>query len=213
MSKLLPYIRKTANSIGRNALSNLPTIRRIASFANVNTKEPQRNYLFEAVILSNVGDGDFEDIRFYVKTIGIPQKSRDPIVLEYMDQKFTFSGKDTAAHTINVTFWDDEALTIYRFFHRWMNAQSDPEFNRSATKRYYTKTLSIQLKDRTDFVVTGTVNLSSVFPTEINEINLNYEGSEIMEVTVTMSFESMEIDYKHSFETDAKTILENILGP
>jgi len=190
---------------------NIGNIRRIASLLNISpTKEPQRSYLFEASIIKDNFSPD-SDIRFFVKSVNIPQQAKENIIIDYMDKKMLFAGKDSSAHTINLTFWDDESLTIYRYFDKWLAQMGDTEIGRSVDKDQYARTLRIRLKDTTDFVNTMTIDLTNVYPLEISDVNLSYEASEVIEIPIVLSFDEKIIDNKYEINTDIKSIIQNIL--
>ena len=190
---------------------NIGNVRRIASLLNVApTKEPQRAYMFEASFVNDNFSPD-QEIRFFVKTVNIPQQAKENIVLDYMDKKLLFAGKDSSAHTINMTFWDDESLTVFRYFNKWMDQMGDVEIGRSVDKNQYARTLKIRLKDTTDFVNTMTVELTNVYPLEMGDVNLTYEGSDIIEIPIVLSFDDKIIDSNYEFNTDVKDIIRNIL--
>ena len=168
------------------------------------TGEPQRSYLFETNIF---GEDPLQDFKFFIKTINIPSQSREPIIIDYMDEKILYSGKDSSTHTITVTLWDDQDLQVYTFLNKWMRLQGSTGMRGSDRHPYYTKSMQILLKDTSDFIINGTFDYYGVFPVEMGEVTLSYESSEIVEIPVTFAFDERKFDDSRGFGFDVSGIL------
>ena len=155
--------------------------------------EPQRNYMFEFAVFETSASGLFpSEMKAFVKSLEIPAQTRDPIIVDFLDTKIIFSGKDSGAHTFTVTFWDEESLTVHAYLHKWYELSGSHKYGEGANKVDYIKNVDINYRDMADIVNTGTINVRHVFPTEISAINLNYDGSEVVEITVTFSYDYIE---------------------
>lgn len=182
------------------SIGDIPALQQAAGVLGLTpADEPQRNYLFETYVF---GEDAFSDLRFFVKTINIPSSSREPIVVDYMDEKLIYSGKDSSTHSITVTLWDDQDLKVYEFLNDWMRLQGSSGMQGSDRHPFYTKKMQILLKDTTDFIINGTFEFTNVFPTEIGEVSLSYESSDIMEIPVTFTFDERSFDGSKDFGFD-----------
>lgn len=193
-----------------NILSNLPTIRRLTGIAGISpTAEPQRAYNWE-LWLSGKISAKLGDLRFFAKSVNIPQRTVEQIKNEMVGQYFYYPGKDTSPHTITATFWDDQNLTVLTFLHKWIDLIGNSNQETLTNKRDFFANLSVRLKDTSDLIQTCEIKLTDVFPIDINEINLSYDNSDILEISLTMSFKSMSLDGGKKFVSIADLLREVI---
>lgn len=155
---------------------------------------PQKNYMWE-VSVKGLSTGVIGTMDVYAKTISIPQTAVEQIILNHKGAKTHHAGRDASGHTMTATFWDDEALTIYKFFNDWLNLMNDQDTGAGIARDQYASDLVIKLKDSTDAVTTGTVTLTKAFPTDISEVSLSYDASDAIEVSVTFSFDAKHVEY------------------
>jgi hypothetical protein len=162
--------------------------------------------MWEATILGD-GANPFPDLKFYIKSAVIPQVAKDNIVIDYMDRKLFFAGKDASNHTIQVTFWDDESLKVLRHMDRWMRMMGEKGTGQSLEKEDYIRTLRIKLKDTTDVIDTATIELTKVYPLEISDASLSYDSSDVLEFSVTFCYDERIISDESKFSFDYRSLL------
>ena len=166
----------------------------MASIQNVRTiNNPQRSYLWE-VDIEGLSTGGLQNLSFYAKTVSIPQIAIEQIIINHKAGRTHHAGRDVSAHTVTVTFWDDEAQTIHKFFNDWMTLMFDQKTASGNTRNIYSANMVIKLKDAADAEVTSKIKLTNVFPTDIGDVNLSYDTSEPVEYTVTFSFDSKIVE-------------------
>jgi len=158
---------------------------------------PQKSYLWE-VSITNGGiipilGTILDNIKVFAKSVTIPQEAIEPIQSTWLGEKIFHAGKDSASHTVNITFWDDEYMTVLGYMNQWFKLVRDPDTGSSVEKRDYWRDIHIKLKDSTDLITTGKVTLYNCFPIEIADINLSYESSEIIEISVTFQYDKKKI--------------------
>jgi len=95
---------------------------------------------------------------------------------------------------VTISFWDDEAQTIHKFFDDWFNLVLNQENGASAGRDIYSADLVIRLMDSADENITSTIKLTKVFPTDMAEIALSYDSSEPVEHSITLSFDAKIIE-------------------
>lgn len=150
---------------------------------------PQRAYEWEVELFG--GDSGVSLLKERAKTISIPEKSVDTIIINYKSQKAHYSGRNASPSTVTVTFWDDEDHTVYNYFNNWLeNKLTDSEVGGGVTADQYTANMVIRTLGHDSESVTGAFTLTRVFPTSIGDIQLSYEQSEHVEISVTFSFDS-----------------------
>jgi hypothetical protein len=152
-------------------------------------QNPQKSYMWE-IDVQALSTGTLDDLSFYAKTVSIPQSAVDQIIINHKAGKAHHSGRDASSHTVTLTFFDTESLPITKFFQDWHDVLLHNQINGGGTTRdLYGADLVIRLKDSTDEVVTGEFKLSRVFPIDISEIPLSYDGSEPIELSITLSYD------------------------
>jgi len=154
---------------------------------------PQKSYQWE-VDVQGLSTGGLQGLSFYAKTISIPQIAVEQIIINYKGLKTHHAGRDASGHTVTISFWDDEAQTIHKFFDDWMNLVLNQENGASVGRDIYSADLVIRLMDSSDAETTSTIKLTKVFPTDMAEIALSYDSSEPVEHSITLSFDSKIVE-------------------
>ena len=177
-----------------NIIRSLPTARRISTRLNAGiNNDPQRNYMWEFSILGRELNATFlNDLRFYAKTVTIPTQSVELIPIKYMGNTIHYSGQESSPKTLQVTFWDDENLTVYSYLKSWHELTREVYTGRAVSPRNMSTDLVVTLKDHTDFVKTAKFIFKNSFIFEIGEIPLNYDGSEAIEIQASFIYQEME---------------------
>lgn len=153
---------------------------------------PQKSYLWE-VDIQGLSTGGLQEMSFFAKTVSIPQIAIEQIIINYKALKTHHAGRDASGHTVTISFWDDEAQTIHKFFSEWMNLVLDSTSGGSFGRDIYSADLVIKLMDSSDENVTSTIKLTKVFPTDMAEVALSYDSSEPVEFSITLSFDNKTI--------------------
>lgn len=157
----------------------------------VPTGEPQKTFMWE---VSFRGTGrSFQNAKLYAKNASIPQSSVETIEQNFLGNKMFHAGKDASSHTLNITFWDNENMEVYRFLQEWINLLHDPAYGAAVRKTTYSKIMTLRLKDTADVFTTGDFHLHECFPSEISEVSLSYDVSDAIEISATFYF-----DYKYA---------------
>lgn len=156
-------------------------------------KEPQHAYRWEFLMRGIFGID--EDLQFYAQRTAIPTMTQEVIRRRYAGTEYTYSGRENSPKVLRCTFYDNQDLEIYRFFHKWMNTMNDPFGNRKVNPINYKKQTEIRLKDTTDGLITESFNFENCYPTEIGEAELDYSSSEVLTFDVMFTYSSMTLGY------------------
>jgi len=166
-------------------MSNIQDVRAIHS--------PQKSYMWE-VSITGTPASPLRELAFFAKTVTIPQSAVEQIMVNHKSSKSHYAGRDAAAHTATITFWDDEAQTIHSYFTDWMSTIRNPVTGGSVARDVYAGNVSIKLKNSEDTETTSEIVLSLAFPIDISDISLSYDSSEPVELSVTMSYDAKTVD-------------------
>ena len=156
---------------------------------------PQFSYMFEVDVTGNNFSNN--DITAMAKTVTIPQSSVEQMVINHKSGKTHYASRDAAAHTVSLTFWDDEDGTVHKFFNDWLETIQNPETMAGTTRDKYIADVNIRLKNGEDNATTAKISLSGCWVMEVSDITLSYDNNEAMEVSVTMSFETKSVEYSN----------------
>jgi len=155
---------------------------------------PQRAYEFEVEIYGGTFAGSLPILTQRVETASLPGSSVDTIEVNFKGGKSIHAGRDSSAHTTTVTFYDDEANEVYKFFKKWKDGSiNDPLTGAALTRDLYAGEMFIKTFAHDSTTVTATHKFTKIFPTEIGEVNLTYESSEHIRFDVTFAFETHQI--------------------
>jgi len=150
---------------------------------------PQKSYMWECEV-QGLSTGSLPNLSFFAKTVSIPQNAIEQIIINHKAGKAHHAGRDAAAHTVTITFWDDESQTVGKYFNEWMDLMLNQESGAGTSRDIYAAELLIKLKDSKDETVTSTIRMTQVFPTDIAEVALSYDSSEPVEHSITLSFDT-----------------------
>lgn len=156
--------------------------------------EPQRSYMWEVSIqgLHNRKLTFNPNPIFYAKSISIPASSLDMITDKFLGETYYHVGPDSSPKTLNITFWDDQSLTVYLFLQSWYDmghsqgGTAHSNAGRSAGNTFMQALVSISLKDTTDFVTILSIDFPDTMISGIEDVALDYGSSG--ELTVSASF-------------------------
>ena len=150
---------------------------------------PQKSYMWEVSITGGVAS-PLKELSFYAKTAVIPQSAVEQIVINHKASKTHHAGRDSSGHSVTLTFWDNEDQTIQRYFYDWMQTIHNEVTGGAVTRDIYSANVVLKLRDSNDQNTTGSIRLTNAFPIDLSDISLSYDGSEPVEISVTMSYDS-----------------------
>lgn len=166
----------------------------MATIQNIRAQnDPQKAYMWEVQVQGG-NIPSLSDLDAYAKTVSIPQTAVEQFAINHKASKSHYAGRDASGHTVQITFWDDQALTIYKYFQDWLNIIHDQETGSGASRDLYAANLVVKLKNDADDAVTGEVVLTKAFPTDLADLQLSYETSDAVEVSVTLSFDAKNVN-------------------
>lgn len=156
--------------------------------------EPQRAYMWEWEINGLSSNLQHQNLSFYTKAIQIPERSVERLQSKYLGKTVYYAGDDDTEKSIEATVWDDERLESLRFFDSWINHMNTPRIGASVRKERYTADVKIHLKNSFDLFTVLTVDLKEAFPFTRSVVDLSYESNEVMEYSVSLSFDTMYLN-------------------
>lgn len=154
--------------------------------------QPQLAYMWE-VSFRGMFASKAENLVFYARSTSIPSITIEPIKRYYAGVEYGVSGKDNTPKVFTITFWDNQDLEVYRYFMQWMNTQNDMYLGRKVNPMNYKRDISLKLKDTSDLLINGEFIFRNAFPTELGEISLAYDESNVMSFDVVFRFDSREM--------------------
>lgn len=164
----------------------------MATIADIRgTHNPQRAYEWEVSITESGGTATLPLITQRAKSVSIPETSIDTIIINYKGRKAHYAGRSASPSTVTVVFWDDEDNTVYSYFKDWMEKRlSDSQVGGGKTADIYTAEMHINLLKHDSIEKSTGMVLTRVFPISVGDIQLSYDQSEHVEISVTFSFDS-----------------------
>lgn len=154
---------------------------------------PQKSYEWEVEILGPSTGGE-PGLTARAQTISIPETSVEVIEINHKSDKTTHAGKTSSPRTMTVNFFDDEALTVFRFFKNWMQLIHNENTGGGANRTAYVATILIKQLHTDSETLSATHTVRGAFPTTIGEVSLSYDTSEHMTVDITFSFQTHNVD-------------------
>ena len=148
---------------------------------------PQRNYLFDVLIPTPVGGGDFNTLQVRARSSQVPARSNEVINIPYKQTAGLFiAGKDHLEHTWQCTFMEGEDQLIWQAMSGWQQVIVDTQAGINngdyQTDVYLTLT-------GTDGSNTMSLKLKNAWVSNLGAVTLNYEQNGIVTYDVTFSFD------------------------
>jgi len=186
--------KKMLGSVGRmagnqNGDSLLGTVGNVAKGVFRPTGEPQKAYMWEVVFL----DGFSSRITYYASDVALPSHTQSQITRYVQNKPVKYPGKDNSPNTCRITFWDDQDLTSYRFFVEWYRDMNTALEGRRKRPEGYKRSIRLNLKDTSDFLIDEAVTLSGCFPVEISPAQMSYSSSEVFTFDVDIAFDTKQL--------------------
>lgn len=134
-------------------------------------------------------EGDAELASFLIKGAGLPASVIAPIEVPYRGRKLKVAG-DRTFEPWTITVINDEGFVIRNAFERWMNSINEHLNNVGLINpNDYQTDMTVQQLGKDDSVL-KTIDLRGVFPTNLSQIELNYETNDtIEEYTVELQYQ------------------------
>lgn len=134
-------------------------------------------------------EGDAELASFLIKGAGLPASVIAPIEVPYRGRKLKVAG-DRTFEPWTITVINDEGFVIRNAFERWMNSINEHLNNVGLINpNDYQTDMIVQQLGKDDSVL-KTIDLKGVFPTNLSQIELNYETNDtIEEYTVELQYQ------------------------
>lgn len=152
------------------------------------TGEPQRAYMWEVSFQGLFSDGE-SNLTYYAESVSLPEQNIETVSSNYMDKVIEHVYTDSTEREVTVNFWDSDSLDVYRYFEKWRQMTSEPNQFRGVPHRYnYTRNVLLTLKDNTDFVVSGKIELEGCFISSIGAIELDYSTNDVLKFPVTLRY-------------------------
>jgi hypothetical protein len=175
---------------------NPPALRTISDFKSKLAGGGARANLFEVVLTfptsAPASTTVLEKSRFLVKAAALPASNIAPIDVQFRGRILKIAG-DRTFDTWTITVINDTDFAIRSAFEQWMNSINNVTNNTGATnpEDYQADAYVYQL-DR-DGSVLRKYRFFDVFPTNVSQIDLSYESSDVIqEFTVELQVQYWE---------------------
>jgi len=128
-------------------------------------------------------------LQFLCKAASLPASTVGIIEVPYMGRKIKIAGDRTFAEW-QITVTNDSTMLIRKQFEDWSNLINDHELNTGPNQIATYKHNAIVQQLGTDGGVLAEYNLKGAWPTEISEVDLNFESNDtISEFTCSLAFD------------------------
>ena len=167
-----------------NNQQNPPALRTISDFKNKLAGGGARPNLFEVVLAfpasSPASNTTLEKARFMVKAAALPASNIAPIDVAFRGRLLKIAG-DRTFDTWTITVLNDTDFALRGAFEQWMNSMNNVANATGATNPadYQAEAYVYQLNREGE--VLRKYRFFDVFPTNISQIDLSYDSSDVLE--------------------------------
>lgn len=154
----------------------------------IKTNDPQLGYMWEVEFMGESVNGVEQEITMYAQSTGIPTYMVEPIKRRFAGVEYSYAGRENSPKVVRVTFWDDQNLLRFLYFSQWIESinQGQDDYMRKITINLLKNT-----GDKADSNLS--IEFDKIFPIEISEVPLTYEGTTMMVFDVVFSFNNRQI--------------------
>jgi len=158
----------------------------------VPTEEPQRNYLWEVQFVHPF-DMQGSYATFYAQQTAVPAGLVEALKRYYAGVEYSYPSRDSSPRIFRVTFWDNDSLSIYRYFEAWRQLTSYGMEQAKVNPQLYNRDIELRLKDITNLMTRSKFIMKTCRPIEIGEVSLSYTESELFLFDVLFTFTHKEL--------------------
>lgn len=186
-------LRGGKSSLIKKVTNELTTLRDARMADDKPVGDPQRSYMWEVSFPDSGVGASTENLKFFAKNTGIPVMTGEVVKRWVGGVEYSYSGRDTSARTIRITFWDSQALEAYRYFASWFETTNEGSEGLKVAQSEYKKPMNITMKDNSDTIETFRFEFTDCYPIEVSEVTLSYLESGEMVFDVTFSYRTRSI--------------------
>jgi hypothetical protein len=157
-----------------------------------NLTNPQREYLWEVLVPTPVGEGQTETFQVRAQSSSVPGRSNPPIKIPYKQTAgIVVAGKLTYDQTWECTFVEGEDRKIYDAVYSWQQAIVNDVAGVGVGDPLYKTDVYIILQT-TAGGNSLQLKLKGAWIQSIGNVALTYAGADTVKYTVTFAFDSTE---------------------
>lgn len=130
---------------------------------------------------------------FLVKTASRPTFTTEEVAIPFMNQTRYIGGK-TTFNTMTVTMHDPVGPSGAQQVMEWIRAKYESVTGREGYADFYKRDIQLKLLDPVGTVV-QLWDIKGAFITEANFNDLSYEGSELVEISLTLRYDNAVLQF------------------
>lgn len=130
---------------------------------------------------------------FLIKTASKPTIQTEEVAINWMNSQRKVAGKTTFG-TISVTMMEAIAPSAAQQVEEWRRLVHEQVSGRGGYADFYKRDIQIKVTDPVGNIIQQW-ELKGAFPTEVNYGELNYEGSDLGEITVQIAFDTFCLSF------------------
>lgn len=164
-----------------------------------NLEDPMPAMNFE-LLLGNLPAGlNSDNLHIKCQTASIPGMSIEPMEMALHGQVLRFPGRKTFPGTMAATFVEESNVGTQRVFRTWQEKIKSTNTSKSTGyKRDYAVTARLNIYDNAN-VLRDEIDIFGLWLSELSEIALDGQSSQVMLVQVTFTYDSWRSN-NHPFE-------------
>ena len=157
-----------------------------------NLTNPQREYLWEVLIPTPVGDGSTETFQIRAQSSQVPGRKNNPINIPYKQTAgVVVAGKLSYDHTWTCTFIEGEDKKVYDAIYSWQQALVNDISGIGVGDPFYKTDMYIILQT-TAGGDSLRLKLKGAWVQSMDAAGLTYEGDNTIKYSVTFAFDTTE---------------------
>lgn len=152
----------------------------------MNVGQPQMAYNWEINLRSPFTIVD--NLKFRARSMSIPDDASEPIQIPHKFYDIWYPGRDASAHTIDLSFWDNEDLDLYTSINAWREAIQSLVLGVQAPKNAIIGIADMHLL-KANGQISKTWILINAWPENVQPTTLDYTTNDAITISFTMRYD------------------------
>ena len=178
-----------------NLLTNIASVgNRLfnGDYTIMDIEDPQLAFMWEVEIINPYITSDTGKIKLYAQSANIPSRNIEVLPRYFAGVPYSFHGRDTSPREFRLNMFDNRDFEMSKLFEKWYQLMQYGDDLKSSSPENYMFDIILRMLDHDGKSTNRFYRFKKAFPSEIGEVQLSYDSSEMMRFDVAFNFQSRE---------------------
>lgn len=153
--------------------------------------DPMLNYNYDLIIPNVPGGGSGRELKLRCMDVVLPGMYTEDVEINYHGVRLPYAGAQMWPNKMSITFHETRDVLTRKIIKSWIERENYTRQNTGNYKATYATNAQLLIYDQRP-TVSDTVNIYSLFPTNLEDIPLGGAGSSAVAVRVDFAYDYTE---------------------